>query len=150
MTDVELPGDRLNRILTAVETIDESLGVLARKQQVGREDYKADSDTPDIVERRFVKMTNAAIDIVGELVKQERGQPPERNPASMRTLGEIGVLSGVSGRRDGPGRTVPKRVILHLRERHRSRRRVQCAARPRALSNLRAGRPGLPRVHWRV
>jgi len=55
MTDVELPGDRLNRILTAVETIDESLGVLAGKQQVGREDYNADSDTRDIVERRFVK-----------------------------------------------------------------------------------------------
>ena len=94
MTDEELPGDRLNRILTAIETIDESLGVLARKQQVGREDYKADSDTRDIVERRFVKMTEAAIDIAEELVKHERGQPPESNPASMRTLGEIGVLSG--------------------------------------------------------
>ena len=94
MTDEELPGDRLNRILTAVETIDESLGVLARKQQVGREDYKADSDTRDIVERRFVKMTDAAIDIAEELVKHERGQPPESNPASMRALGEIGVLSG--------------------------------------------------------
>jgi len=29
-----------------------------------------------------------------ELVKHERGQPPPSNPASMRTLGEIGVLSG--------------------------------------------------------
>ena len=94
MTDEGLSADRLNRILTAVETIDESLGVLARKQQVGREDYKADSDPPDIVERRFVKMTDAAIDIAEELVKHERGQPPESNPASMRTLGEIGVLSG--------------------------------------------------------
>jgi uncharacterized protein YutE (UPF0331/DUF86 family) len=94
MMDEELPGDRLNRILTAVETIDESLGILARKQQVSREDYKAESDTRDIVERRFVKMTDAAIDIAKELVKHERGQPPESNPASMRTLGEIGVLSG--------------------------------------------------------
>ena len=94
MMDEELPGDRLNRILTAVETIDESLGILARKQQVSREDYKAESDTRDIVERRFVKMTDAALDIAKELVKYERGQPPESNPASMRTLGEIGVLSG--------------------------------------------------------
>ncbi|WP_408960785.1 type VII toxin-antitoxin system HepT family RNase toxin [Natrinema sp. 74] len=88
------PADRLNRLLTAVETIEESLGVLARKQCVSREDYKADSDTRDIVERRFVKMTEAAIDIAEELVKHERGQPPASNPESMRTLGEMDVLSG--------------------------------------------------------
>ena len=72
MTDEGLPADRLNRILTAVETIEESLGVLTRKQQVDREGYKTDSDTRDIVERRFVKMTEAAIDIAEELVKHER------------------------------------------------------------------------------
>jgi uncharacterized protein YutE (UPF0331/DUF86 family) len=94
MTDEGLPADRLNRILTAVETIEESLGVLARKQQVDLEDYKTDSDTRDIVERRFVKMTEAAIDIAKELVKRERGQPPASNPAAMRTLGNMGVLSG--------------------------------------------------------
>lgn len=54
MTDEGLPADRLNRILTAVETIEESLGVLTRKQQVDLEDYKADSDTRDIVEPRFL------------------------------------------------------------------------------------------------
>ena len=94
MTTDGFPADRLNRILTAVETIEESLGILARKQRVSREDYKADSDTRDIVERRFVKMTEAAIDIAEEIVKHERGQPPVSNPASMRTLGEMGVLSG--------------------------------------------------------
>lgn len=40
MTEGELPPDRLNRILVAVETIEESLGVLARKQRISREDYK--------------------------------------------------------------------------------------------------------------
>jgi uncharacterized protein YutE (UPF0331/DUF86 family) len=93
MTDGGLPSDRLNRILTAVETIDESLGVLTRKQRISRADYKTDSDTRDIVERRFVKMTEAAIDIAEELVKYDRGQPPGSNPESMRTLGEMGVLS---------------------------------------------------------
>ena len=44
MTDERLPADRLNRILTAVETIEESLGVLARKQHISRADYKADSE----------------------------------------------------------------------------------------------------------
>ena len=95
MTDKGLSTDRLSRILSAVETIEESLGVLARKQRIGREDYKDDSDTRDIVERRFVKMTEAAIDIAEEIVKHERGQPPESNPASMRTLGEMGVLPGI-------------------------------------------------------
>jgi uncharacterized protein YutE (UPF0331/DUF86 family) len=94
MTDEGLPADRLNRILTAVETIEESLGVLARKQQIDRKDYKNDSGARDIVERRFVKMTEAAIDIDEGLVKHERGQPPASNLASMRTLGELGVLSG--------------------------------------------------------
>src|SRR6056297_3726099 len=94
MTEERLQADHLNRILTAVETIEESLGVLARKQRVSREDYKTDSDTRDIVERRFVKITEAAIDIAEELAKHERGQPPASNPASMRAPGEIGVLSG--------------------------------------------------------
>ncbi|WP_135305415.1 type VII toxin-antitoxin system HepT family RNase toxin [Haloarcula amylovorans] len=92
--DDSLPTDRLNRILAAVETIEESLGVLARKQRCSRADYKADSDTRDIVERRFVKMTEAAIDIAEEIVKYEQGKPPTSNPASMRTLGEMDVLSG--------------------------------------------------------
>lgn len=94
MTEEGLLADRLNRILTAVETIEESLGVLARKQRVSRADFRTDSDTRDIVERRFVKMTEANIDIAEELVKHERGQPPASNPASMRTLGEMDILSG--------------------------------------------------------
>ncbi|WP_050033567.1 type VII toxin-antitoxin system HepT family RNase toxin [Halorubrum halophilum] len=94
MTDEDLPADRLNKILTAIETIEESLGVLARKQAVNRADYKTDSDTRDIVERRFVKMTEAAIDIAEEIVKHEQGTPPASNPASMRRLGEMGILSG--------------------------------------------------------
>ncbi|WP_244661343.1 DUF86 domain-containing protein [Haloferax gibbonsii] len=63
------------------------------KQQLTREEYKHDPDTQDIVERRFVKMTEAAIDIGEELVKHERGQPPRSNPESMRALGESDILS---------------------------------------------------------
>ncbi|WP_424018600.1 type VII toxin-antitoxin system HepT family RNase toxin [Halorientalis pallida] len=93
MTENGLPADRLSRILTAVETIEASLGVLARKQRLSRSEYENDSDTQDIVERRFVKMTEAAIDIAEELVKHEREQPPRSNPESMRMLGELDVLS---------------------------------------------------------
>lgn len=92
MTRDDFPADSLERILTAVGTIEKSLGVLARKQSVSREAYKRDSDTRDIVERRFVKMTEAAIDIGDELVKYERDRLPESNPESMRELGAAGVL----------------------------------------------------------
>lgn len=93
MTADSFPDDRLNRILDAVETIEKSIGVLARKQRLDRTEYKTDPETRDIVERRFVKMTEAAIDIAEELVKQERGEPPASNPESMHLLDEVGVLS---------------------------------------------------------
>lgn len=94
MTDSTVPADRLNRILNAIDTIEASLGVLARKQPLSREAYRTDSDSRDIVERRFVKMTEAAIDIGEELVKHERGLSPASNPESMRALRELGILSG--------------------------------------------------------
>ena len=106
MTDEELPADRLSRILSGIETIEKSLGVLARKQRVSRDEYKSDSDTRDIVERRFVKMTEAAIDIAEELVKHERGNSSASNPAEMRALGEEDPLSE-SRRRDGPSSAIP-------------------------------------------
>jgi uncharacterized protein YutE (UPF0331/DUF86 family) len=53
----------------------------------------ADSDTRDIVERRFVKLTEASIDIGEELVKYERGEPPASNPASMRALEKLDILT---------------------------------------------------------
>ena len=58
-----LRDDQLERIVTAVETIESSLQVLARKQTMTREAYKRDQETRDVVERRFVKLTEAAIDI---------------------------------------------------------------------------------------
>lgn len=92
MTTDAFPSDRIERILSAVETIETCLGVLARKQAVSRSAYRSDSDTRDVVERRFVKLTEASIDIAEELVKQERDQPPSSNPAAMSTLEELGIL----------------------------------------------------------
>lgn len=93
MTTDEFPADKLNRILAAVETIEESLGILADKQELKRDQYTAEPETRDVVERRFVKMTEASIDIGEELAKHERGQPPTSNPESMKILVELGVLS---------------------------------------------------------
>jgi len=66
--------------------------VLAEKRTLSREAYKEDSDTQDIVERRFVKMTEATLDIGSVLVRYERGSPAKSNPATMRALRDIGVL----------------------------------------------------------
>lgn len=93
MTAAGFPADRLDRILTAVETIEESLGILVDKQQLSRSEYKSTLEAQDVVERRFVKMTEASIDIAEEIVKHNSGKPPSSNPASMMELGELGVLS---------------------------------------------------------
>ncbi|UPV98971.1 DUF86 domain-containing protein [Halorussus gelatinilyticus] len=93
MTTDDFPTDKLNRILAAVETIEKSLGILASKQQLTREEYRSDIETQDIVERRFVKMTEASIDIAEVLAKYEQDQLPESNPKSMAILGDLGVLS---------------------------------------------------------
>lgn len=52
MTTSGFPADRLNRILTAVETIEESLGILSRKQRVSREDYNFSDAEPTPAYRR--------------------------------------------------------------------------------------------------
>ena len=46
-----------------------------------------------MVERWFVKMTEATLDIGRTIITHERGNPPESNPSTMRTLGEIAVIS---------------------------------------------------------
>lgn len=93
MTDQgDLGGERVERILTAVETIERSLRVLAEKQSVEREEFVTDSDVRDVVERRFVKMTEAALDIGNEVLLHERGRPAESNPSAMQSLGDLGVL----------------------------------------------------------
>lgn len=88
-----LSDDRLDRILVAVETIEKRLDVLvAKRESTDRAGYRADSDVRDVVERRFVKMTEAAIDIGTTLVIQHEGEPPPSNPATMRRLGTLGIV----------------------------------------------------------
>jgi uncharacterized protein YutE (UPF0331/DUF86 family) len=88
-----LREDQLERVVTAVETIEESVGVLSEKRGVDRAAYKRDAETQDVVERRFVKATEAALDIGDVLLTHERGQPAASNPETMRSLGEAGVLT---------------------------------------------------------
>ncbi len=87
----------IERILSAAETIDRSLDVLTEKRTLAKDEYRADQDTQDIVERRFVKATQAALDIAKTVLVHERGTQPESNPAAMQELVEIGVLDGETG-----------------------------------------------------
>ncbi len=90
----ELSPDRLVRILDGIETIERSLGVLVKKRgATSRTAYKRDTDTQDIVERRFVKMTESALDIGTTIVIHEQGAPPSSNPETMRLLNDLDVLS---------------------------------------------------------
>ena len=84
--------DDLERIVSGAETIETSLSVLTAKQSMSRETYRADRETRDVVERRFVKLTEATLDIARTLVIHERGSPPESNPATMLALDETGVF----------------------------------------------------------
>lgn len=44
------------------------------------------------MERRVLKRTEATLDIAERVVIRERGEPPQTNAETFRTLGDIGVL----------------------------------------------------------
>lgn len=92
MTDEAFPEWRLERIATAVETVEESIAILSEKQQLSFEQFESDSEARDVVERRFVKTTEATLDIGRTILAYERETVSETYPAIMRKLGELGVL----------------------------------------------------------
>lgn len=87
-----LSDEDVERIVSAVETIEASLSVLAEKQTISRDRYHNDRETRDIVERRFVKLTEGTLDIARTLVVAETGSRPDSNPAAMIELGAAGIL----------------------------------------------------------
>lgn len=90
-----VPSDDIERILDAVATIETSLSVLAEKQSLSRDSYRNDRETRDVVERRFVKLTEATLDIATTILRHEQGVTPESNPAAMVALDEAGVFERV-------------------------------------------------------
>lgn len=93
------PREDLPRILDAVATMETSLERLVEKRgAVNRETYLEDPDVRDIVERRFVKLTEAAIEIGTVIVRAEQGAPPESNPQTMHALVEVGILDDQLGK----------------------------------------------------
>jgi len=95
---MSLTDDDVERILSGAGTIEESLEMLADVQSMKREAYLEDRRTRDVVERRFVKATEAALDIAETLVVHERGTHPESNPGTMAALGDAGILRDETAR----------------------------------------------------
>lgn len=91
-----IAGDDLERILDAVETIEASIAILAEKQSLSQQTYRTEPETRDVVERRFVKLTEATLDIAKTLVAYEQETPPESNPAAMVALNDAGILDRAS------------------------------------------------------
>lgn len=87
----------IERILAAARTIEESLEILAGYRSMERNEYKHDSAVQDIVERRFVKLTEAALDIARTLIIHERESVPDSNPGTMRSLVDENIMSEETG-----------------------------------------------------
>jgi len=96
---VSLSETDVERVVAAVETMERSLSVLAEKRSLSRTEYRSDRETRDVVERRFVKLTEAALDIAETLAVNERGTRPESNPGAMVALETAGVLDGPTAAR---------------------------------------------------
>jgi len=96
-----LPADRANRIADAVESIERLVTQLRDYQDLTHEEYTdpAEQDRRDAIERKFVKLTEATVDIATELCKQEVETLPERRKARIDALVAEGVVDSSLGER---------------------------------------------------
>lgn len=88
-----LTDDDIDRLVVAVETIEESLAILAELQSIDFDTYRSEPKTQDIVERRFVKATEATLDIAEVIAVHELDEQPDSNPAKIQALANANVLS---------------------------------------------------------
>ena len=96
-----LPADRANRIADAVESIERLVTQLRDYQDLTHEEYTdpAEQDRRDAIERKFVKLTEATVDIATELCKQEVETLPERPKARIDALVAERVVDSSLGER---------------------------------------------------
>jgi len=66
--------------------------VLSQNQSLSRASYLADRENRDVVERQFVKLTDATLDITKMIIVHEKGTSPKRNPASMVEMDAAGLF----------------------------------------------------------
>lgn len=94
-----VPPERVEILVDKAEFVERCLEILAQKQSLGPEEYAADRETRDVVERRFEKLTQACIDIARMLLSDLGREVPNANPETMRGLATAGVRSEEVGER---------------------------------------------------
>lgn len=82
-----------DRVLTKLGKLDQYLRGLAEKQDCTLEEYRRDRDRRDVVERRFEKSIQAALDVASHVVAEAGYREPEDYGDLFVILGEEGVLS---------------------------------------------------------
>lgn len=94
MDDENLPADAVNRIADAIEDIERNVTRLRELRDVSREEYTADDqqDLRDAVERKFVKLAEAVLDIAETILDHERESVPDRRKAKIDALEEEGII----------------------------------------------------------
>jgi len=94
MPEGSLPADRANRIADAVEEIEHNVSRLREFQHLSHEEYTdpAEQDRRDAIERKFVKLAEATLDIATQLCKQERSTLPEMRKERVAVLADEGIV----------------------------------------------------------
>ena len=94
MSESTLPVERANRLADAVEDIERNVTQLRSYQDLSLEEYRAPEghERRDAIERKFVKLTEAMLDIASEICKQERGTAPARRKAQIEVLEAEGII----------------------------------------------------------
>lgn len=92
-----VPPERAERIVDKAEHVERSLTVLAEKQSLSRETYLDDREQRDVVERRFVTMTQACVDVARLLLSGLDEPIPDPSATSMSRLIELDVLTESTG-----------------------------------------------------
>ena len=88
----ELNSADRERIIQAIETIGSGIDRLVEiRDSTTRQEYHSSPDKQDIVERRFVKITGAAIDI-GRVLLDDRDSAAIGSPTTMRSLSDQDIL----------------------------------------------------------
>ena len=95
MAHDSLPAERANRIADAVEAIEELVTQLQAYQDLTHDEYTdpTEQDRRDAIERKFVKLTEATLDIATELCKEESTHLPERRKAQIESLASEDIVN---------------------------------------------------------
>jgi uncharacterized protein YutE (UPF0331/DUF86 family) len=88
----------VEKVVTALEHIGESVEVLRGKQGIELEAYLEHRETRDVVERRFETAIQACIDAATVLVRANEQSVPDTNRETVSQLADLGVVSEQTGR----------------------------------------------------